>query len=335
MIISDTPMHSIASHSHRLCVAPMMNCTDRHYRFLARMLSRYSVLYTEMITASALIHGDHRRLLRFNSCEHPVALQLGGSNPSDMQKCVEYAAGCGYDEVNVNVGCPSNRVQAGKFGACLMLEPRTVANCVRAMKTVAHMEITVKTRIGVDDRDSYQELYEFVDTVAGAGCTVFIVHARKAYLSGLSPKENRTIPPLRYEFVYRLKQDFPALRIVLNGGLADETKIQNHLQHVDGVMIGREAYENPYFLAHMDAALFNTRAPSRYEVLRKYKQYAQQQLDEGVPLGALARHLSGLFHSLPGAKEWRKCLNSRCGKEHAGLETLSMAEKYVTGNMHG
>ena len=323
------------SNSHRLCVAPMMQCTDRHYRFLARLLTKHSMLYTEMIATGALIHGDHKRLLEFNSCEHPVALQLGGSNASDMQRCVEYAAGHGYDEVNINAGCPSSRVQAGRFGACLMLEPRTVAGCFRAMKSAARMEITVKTRIGVDDRDSYQDLYHFVDTVAAAGCVIFIVHARKAILSGLSPRQNRTIPPLRYEFVYRLKQDFPDLNIILNGGLDDEMEILDHLEHVDGIMIGREAYENPYFLTSLDAILFNTRKPSRYQVLESYKRYAQQQLDGGVPLTTLARHLSGLFHSMPGARAWRKYLNEKSGEKNAGLETICMAEKFVTERMNG
>lgn len=328
-------MNRAAHHPHRLCVAPMMNCTDRHYRYLARLLSKNSMLYTEMMAAGALVHGNHERLLEFDSSEHPLALQVGGSHVPDMQRCTEYAAELGYDEVNINVGCPSNRVQAGRFGACLMLEPQTVADCVRAMQTVAPIRISVKTRIGVDNHDRYQDLHHFVDTVAAAGCSIFIVHARKAFLSGLSPKQNRSVPPLRYEFVYRLKQDFPDLRIVLNGGLSDGEKILPHLEHVDGVMIGREAYENPYFLARLDAALFHTRLPSRGEVLDAYKGYARRQLDVGVPLATLCRHLSGLFHSMPGARAWRRILSESTGKKDAGLEVICTAERFVTGGLHG
>ena len=327
-------MNRPTAHPHRLCVAPMMNCTDRHYRYLARLLTKNSMLYTEMIATSALIHGDHKRLLEFDPSEHPVALQVGGSHVPDMQRCVEHAAEHGYDEVNINAGCPSNRVQAGRFGACLMREPETVADCVRAMKTAAPIEISVKTRIGVDDHDHYPGLRHFVDTVAAAGCFIFIVHARKAFLSGLSPKQNRTVPPLRYDFVYRLKQDFPDLRIILNGGLSDESEILEHLQHVDGVMIGRQAYENPYFLASLDAKLFNTSLSSRHEVLERYKPYVQQQLESGVPLATLARHLSGLFYRVPGAKAWRKFMHENCSAKDADLETLNMAEGFVTGSAH-
>ncbi len=334
MTAPGTAMNRAAAHPHILCVAPMMNCTDRHYRYLARLLSKHCLLYTEMMAAGALVHGEHERLLEFDSSEHPLALQVGGSHVPDMQRCTEYAAEYGYDEVNINVGCPSNRVQAGRFGACLMLEPDTVADCVRAMKTVAPLRISVKTRIGVDDHDRYEDLHHFISTVAAAGCSIFIMHARKAFLSGLSPKQNRSVPPLRPEFVYRLKQDFPDLRIVLNGGLSDEAEILQHLEHVDGVMIGREAYENPYFLARLDAALFHTRMPSRGEVLDAYKGYARRQLDAGVPLATLCRHLSGLFHSMPGAKAWRRVLNESSGERDAGLETIYMAEQFVTGGLH-
>ncbi len=328
-------MSRTTAHPHRLCVAPMMNCTDRHYRYLARLLSEHSLLYTEMMVAGALVHGDYERLLEFDSSEHPLALQVGGSHVPDMQRCTEYAAKFGYDEVNINAGCPSNRVQAGRFGACLMREPDTVAACIRAMQTVVPMRISVKTRIGVDDHDRYADLYHFVETVAAAGCSIFIVHARKAFLSGLSPKQNRSVPPLRYEFVYRLKQDFPDLDIVLNGGLSDVSETLQHLEHVDGVMIGREAYENPYFLARLDAALFHTRMPSRFDVLDAYKGYVCRQLDAGVPLATLSRHLSGLFHSMPGARAWRRVLNEGSGKRDAGLETICTAERFVTGGLHG
>lgn len=322
-------MSNSVNYVHRLCVAPMLHCTDRHYRYLARLLTKHSVLYTEMITTGALIHGDCQRLLKIDPCEHPVALQLGGSSISDMEKCAEYAAEYGYDEININVGCPSSRVQAGKFGACLMLEPQVVADCIQAIKTATHLEATVKTRIGVDDRDSYQGLHHFVETVASAGCVTFIVHARKAFLSGLSPKENRTVPPLRYEYVYRLKQDFPDLRFILNGGLNNKTAILGHLEQVDGIMIGREAYENPYFLADIDTLLFNTQALSRHEVLKEYKHYMQQQLDDGVPLRTLVRHISGMFNGLSGAKAWRRGLNEYAGKKTAGLEAVGRAERLV------
>lgn len=335
MTLPGTATSRATAHPHRLCVAPMMNCTDRHYRYLARLLSEHSLLYTEMMVAGALVHGDHERLLEFDSSEHPLALQVGGSHVPDMQRCTEYAAKFGYDEVNINAGCPSNRVQAGRFGACLMREPDTVAACIRAMQTVAPMRISVKTRIGVDDHDRYTNLYHFVETVAAAGCSIFIVHARKAFLSGLSPKQNRSVPPLRYEFVYRLKQDFPDLEIVLNGGLSDVAETLEHLEHADGVMIGREAYENPYFLARLDAALFHTQMPSRFEVLDAYKGYVCRQLDAGVPLATLSRHLSGLFHSMPGARAWRRVLNESSGKRDAGLETICTAERFVTGGLHG
>ncbi len=293
------------------------------------------MLYTEMITTGALVHGDRDHLLKFDSCEHPIALQLGGSDPSDMAKCAEYATEYNYDEVNINVGCPSDRVQAGKFGACLLLEPTVVADCIRAMTTATEIDVTVKTRIGVDDQDSYKILYNFVETIAAAGCTTIIVHARKAYLSGLSPKQNRTIPPLRYDYVYRLKQDFPQLNIILNGGLIDMVEIQNHLKHLDGVMVGRKAYENPYFLFDIDANVFGEpcKTFSRHEVLEKYKLYVQLQLEKGVPLRVLTRHILGLFNGLPGAKTWRRYLSEHAYKKDAGLEIINHAADLVA-NMH-
>ncbi len=293
------------------------------------------MLYTEMITTGALVYGDRDHLLKIDSCEHPIALQLGGSNPSDMAKCAEYATEYNYDEVNINVGCPSDRVQAGKFGACLILEPKVVADCIRAMTTATEIDVTVKTRIGVDDQDSYKILYNFVETIAAAGCTTIIVHARKAYLSGLSPKQNRTIPPLRYDYVYRLKQDFPQLNIILNGGLIDMVDIQNHLKHLDGVMVGRKAYENPYFLVDIDANVFNESCKtfSRHEVLEKYKLYVQIQLEKGVPLRVLTRHILGLFNELPGAKMWRRYLSEHAYKKDAGLEIINHAADLVA-NMH-
>lgn len=288
-----------------------------------------------MITTGALVHGDRNHILKFDSCEHPIALQLGGSNPSDMAKCAEYATEYNYDEVNINVGCPSDRVQAGKFGACLILEPTVVADCIRAMATATEIDVTVKTRIGVDDQDSYKNLFNFVEIIAAAGCTTIIVHARKAYLSGLSPKQNRTIPPLRYDYVYRLKQDFPQLNVILNGGLNDMVEIQNHLNHLDGVMVGRKAYENPYFLVDIDTKVFNepSKTVSRHDVLEKYKLYVHLQLEKGVPLKVLTRHILGLFNGLPGAKMWRRHLSEHVCKKDASLEIINHAADLVA-NMH-
>ena len=312
---------------HRFCVAPMMECTDRHYRFLARLLTKRSMLYTEMITTGALLHGDRQHHLEINSCEHPVALQLGGSNPSDMARCSEYATEFNYDEININVGCPSDRVQAGKFGASLMLEPHTVAKCIREMNRATDIEITVKTRIGVDEEDSFESFSKFIDVIAEAGCNTVIVHARKAYLSGLSPKENRTIPPLRYEYVYKIKQEYPQLNIVLNGGLGDIDKIQKHLKEVDGVMIGRKAYEDPYFLAKVDEKIFNKLeiAISRHELLTRYLAYAREQIDRGVPPHILTSHILGLFKGVPGAKVWRRYLSENKHKVEANLNEVSQA----------
>ena len=293
------------------------------------------MLYTEMITTGALVHGDRNHILKFDSCEHPIALQLGGSNPSDMAKCAEYATEYNYDEVNINVGCPSDRVQAGRFGACLILEPTVVADCIRAIATATEIDVTVKTRIGVDDQDSYKNLLNFVEIIAAAGCATIIVHARKAYLSGLSPKQNRTIPPLRYDYVYRLKQDFPQLNVILNGGLNDMAEIQKHLNHLDGVMVGRKAYENPYFLVDIDAKVFNesSKTVSRHDVLEQYKTYVHLQLEKGVPLKVLTRHIHGLFNGLPGAKTWRRHLSEHAYKKDAGLEIINHAAALVA-NMH-
>ena len=309
----------------------MLDCTDRHYRYLARLLTKHSMLYTEMITTGALIHGDHERLLKIDPCEHPVALQLGGSDSSAMARCAEYADEFNYDEVNINVGCPSDKVQAGKFGACLMLEPNIVAACIKAMKTVTKLEITVKTRIGVDDQDSYEHLHHFVETVAAAGCATVIVHARKAYLSGLSPKENRTVPPLCYKYVYKIKQDFPRLKIILNGGLNNIKEIQEHLSLLDGVMVGREAYDNPFFLADVDQTIFNdfTKPFSRHKILQMYKPYMQSQFDNGVPLKVLVRHALGLFNGLPGAKAWRRYLSAHAHKKGADIDVINQAENLV------
>ena len=266
--------------SHRFCVAPMLDWTDSHCRYFHRLLSKNALLYTEMVTTGALIHGNSQRFLQFNSEEQPIALQLGGSNPTDLATCARIAEEFGYNEVNLNVGCPSDRVQNGRFGACLMAEPQLVGDCVAAMQAVVKIPITVKSRIGIDEHDSYEELTYFVETVAKAGCETFIIHARKAWLKGLSPKENREIPPLRYDVVFELKKNFPELEIIINGGITTLAQSAELLDSIDGVMVGREAYQNPYLLAGVDSFLFddNTSALSREEILFELLTYIQIQL---------------------------------------------------------
>ena len=298
----------------RFSVAPMMDYTDRHARYFLRRISRHALLYTEMVTAEAVIHGDRQRLLGFSSQEHPVALQLGGADPARMAMAAEIGQGFGYDEININVGCPSDRVQSGRFGACLMAEPDLVAAIFAAMDNATDLPITVKSRIGIDDRDSYDFLRHFVETVAAAGCTSFIVHARKAILNGLSPKQNREIPPLDYDRVYRLKADFPEFEIIINGGIDSLRACQDHLRHVDGVMLGRAAYHDPYLLAGVDRSLFGGTAPlpSRPELVQTMLPYIAEQMREGVRLNAITRHMLGLYHGRPGAKAWRRYISERC-----------------------
>ncbi|MBI3146139.1 MAG: tRNA dihydrouridine(20/20a) synthase DusA [Pseudogulbenkiania sp.] len=295
----------------RLSVAPMLDWTDRHYRFFARQLSRHSWLYTEMVTTGALLYGDVARHLAYDECEHPVALQLGGSEPEELARCARLAEQWGYDEVNLNVGCPSERVQKGAFGACLMAEPKLVADCVKAMRDAVSIDVTVKHRVGIDHIDSYDYMREFVDIVAEAGCSTFIVHARNAILKGLSPKENREIPPLKYDYVYRLKRERPELEIIVNGGIKTLAEADAHLAHVDGVMIGREAYHNPYLLAAADARYYDDVRPavSRAEVVEALLPYIARQLAAGHKLRNIARHIPGLFQGLPGARQWRRLLS--------------------------
>ncbi|WP_309544960.1 tRNA dihydrouridine(20/20a) synthase DusA [Alkalilimnicola ehrlichii] len=303
----------------RLSVAPMMDWTDRHDRRFLRLCAPHTLLYTEMVTAGAIVYGDIERHLRFNAEEHPVAVQFGGSEPEQLAVCARAAEAYGYDEVNLNVGCPSDRVQAGRFGACLMAEPRLVADCVAAMREATRLPVTVKSRIGIDDRDSYEHLLQFVEQVSDAGCRTFIVHARKAWLQGLSPKQNREIPPLDYPRVYRLKQDFPELEIIINGGIRQLSEISEHIKSVDGVMIGREAYANPWALAQWDAALWNVRVPrTRHQVIRDFMPYIEQELLAGTKLSNITRHILGLFQGVPGAKAWRRHLSEnawRVGRE--------------------
>ncbi|MCH4249045.1 MAG: tRNA dihydrouridine(20/20a) synthase DusA [Acinetobacter populi] len=292
----------------RISVAPMMDWTTRDYRYFARLFNPHIVLYTEMVTTGAILYGDAKRHLDFNAQEHPIVLQLGGSNPQELAQCTKMAEDWGYDEVNLNVGCPSDRVQNNKIGACLMAEADLVAECIAAMQNTVNLPVTIKHRIGIDDMQSYEEMLSFVDTVAATGCRHFVVHARIAILQGLSPKENREVPPLRYEDVYRLKQDRPHLTIEINGGIKTVAETQGHLQHVDGVMIGREAYHNPYLLADL-GKLWNLKSPDRFEIMQQMLPYIEQRLHEGAPMSILSRHILGLFQNLPGARKWRQALS--------------------------
>lgn len=312
----------------RLSVAPMMDWTDRHCRHLHRLLSRHTLLYTEMVTTGALLHGDVPRHLRFGEAEHPVALQLGGSEPADLAHSARLGQQWGYDEINLNCGCPSERVQRGAFGACLMNEPRLVADCVKAMANVVDVPVTVKHRIGIDQTEDYGFVRDFVGTVAEAGCSVFIVHARNAWLKGLSPKENREIPPLRYEVARRLKDDFPALTIAINGGFQTDAAVQEQLALVDGVMVGREAYHNPWWLARWDE-LFYGAAPSqvtREQIEEDMVAYMEREAAEhGTHWYAIARHMLGLRHGLPGARRWRQVWSDHRLKTLPAREVMALA----------
>lgn len=316
----------------RLCIAPMLDWTDRYCRYFLRQISRHVVLYTEMVTTGALLHRDPARFLDYHPDEHPIALQLGGSEPRALAACARLAEEWRYDEVNLNVGCPSDRVQSGRFGACLMAEPPLVADCVAAMSEATGLAITVKHRIGIDDMDSYEQLSHFVATVSQAGCSTFIVHARKAWLQGLSPKQNREIPPLQYEVVHRLKQDFPQLEIILNGGLKTLPQMEQQLGQVDGIMIGREAYQNPWVLAQVDARIFGkTAAPlTRQQVVEKMRPFVEQQLALGVPVHRVTRHMLGLFQGQPGARAWRRHLSENVHRPGTGPEILNQALARVT-----
>ena len=306
----------------------MLDCTDRHARYFLRQISRHAVMYTEMVTTGALIHGDRSRFLDFDAAEHPIALQLGGSDASAMAQCSEYAQEWGYDEVNINVGCPSDRVQSGSFGACLMQSPQLVAENVQAMASQVNIPISVKTRIGVDEQEPKQALWQLTDAVANAGCEVLLVHARKAWLKGLSPKENRDIPPLDYEIVYALKEDFPELQIIINGGIKTLQECQHHLQVVDGVMMGREAYSNPYILSQVDEMLYQDDSSilSREAVLKNYMEYCKDRLSEGTRLNHLSRHIVGLFHGEPNSRLWRQHISDHAHQKGAGLEVLFDAQ---------
>lgn len=312
----------------------MMDWTDRHCRYFLRLISSQALLYSEMVTAPAVIHGKREKLIGFDLAEHPVALQLGGSDPDELAQASRISEDFGYDEINLNVGCPSDRVQSGRFGACLMAEPELVAESVAAMRNAVKIPVTVKCRIGIDDQDSEQELEYFVSTVAKAGCKTFIVHARKAWLEGLSPKQNRDVPPLDYDRVYRLKNAHPELEICINGGIETLDEAQDHLVHVDGVMLGRAAYRNPYLLAEVDSCIFGSghTAPSREEVLEEYTAYAEQHLRVGTRLHHLTRHILGLYHGQPGARGYRRFLTEEAANRDAGISVFHTVLKQVKGS---
>ena len=324
-----TTRHDI---NRKISIAPMMDWTDRHDRFFLRLISRHVLLYTEMVTTGALIHGDAHRHLRYNDGEHPVALQLGGSNPDDLARACDIANAYNYDEINLNCGCPSDRVQNGAFGACLMAQPDTVADCIRAMVAASNAPVTVKNRIGIDNQEDYPSLKRFVETVANAGCKTFIVHARKAWLNGLSPKENREVPPLKYDLVYQLKQELPELEIIINGGIKTLDETEMHLAQVDGVMIGREAYQNPYILADIDKRFYGDTVPARtrIQVVEDMLPYIDAHLAEpNGMLGHVTRHILGLFQGLRGAKQWRRYISENAHRKDAGTDIVRAALAFV------
>ena len=309
----------------QLSVAPMMDWTDRHCRYFHRLLSPHARLYTEMVTSAALVRGRQLRLLEHSHEEHPVALQLGGSEPAELAEAARLGAAAGYDEINLNVGCPSDRVQSGRFGACLMYEPALVADCVKAMRDAVAVPVTVKCRIGVDEQDDYADLQHFTETMLEAGVEVLVVHARKAWLQGLSPKENREIPPLRYDWAYRLKCERPALTVAINGGITTTAQVHEHLQHSDGVMIGRAAYHEPYVLHEMQASLFGGEPAPRADLLRAWRPYVAAQLAEGVALKHLTRHVLGLFHAQPGGRAFRQILSEGAHRPGADWSLVEQA----------
>lgn len=324
-------MNKLQETKHLLSVAPMLDWTDRHCRYFYRTMSKNVVLYTEMVTTGAILFGKGD-YLGFNDEEHPIVLQLGGSDPEAMTKCAVIAEQQGYDEININVGCPSDRVQNGQFGACLMAEPVLVAECVSQMQSKVNIPVTVKSRIGIDDQDSYEFLHKFIDTVSQAGCSHFIVHARKAWLSGLSPKQNREVPPLDYQRVYNIKNDFSSLEISINGGIKTYEEVNSHLQHIDGVMIGREVYQNPYMLSQADQLVWQDKRPaiSRPDVVAHMSEYIDRYVIDGGRVWHVVRHMLGLCNGLPGAKQYRRYLSENAGREHADSKVLREAFSLVS-----
>ncbi len=311
----------------KICLAPMMDYTDRHFRYLMRLISQNMLLYTEMVHCGAILFGDRDRFLQFHPSETPVALQLGGNDPKQLAESAKIAEGYGYSEVNLNVGCPSDRVRSGRFGACLMADPELVADCVASMVAAVSIPVTVKNRIGIDKQADYGFLRHFVGVVARSGCQTFIIHARKAWLDGLSPKQNREIPPLEYERVYQLKNDFPELEIIINGGIRCYDQIDDHLNHVDGVMIGRKAYENPYYWRQIDEKYFNAEKSdiSRETFVKQYTEYIQSQLSHDIYLKHTARHILNMFAGQPGAKAWRRYLSENMNNRSKGVEIIEQA----------
>ena len=318
-----------------LCVAPMLDWTDRHCRFFHRLLAPDALLYTEMVTTGALIHGDRERHLAFSSEEHPLALQLGGSDPADLSTCARMAQEAGYDEVNLNVGCPSDRVQRGRFGACLMLEPALVRDCIAAMQDAVDIPVTVKSRLGVDDHDSYAFFSDFIGTVAESGCRTFIVHARKAWLTGLSPKQNRDVPPLHYDRVLNLKKEHPELEVILNGGISTVEQVRSHLEHFDGVMLGRAAYHDPWMLARLQGELFGRQGLSgREQVVHAMSDYLEREVASGTPVKHVSRHMLGLFQGMPGAKRWRRYISENAHLDPSNARLLEEALSHLQAVQH-
>ncbi|MCP4765890.1 MAG: tRNA dihydrouridine(20/20a) synthase DusA [Gammaproteobacteria bacterium] len=317
----------------QFCIAPMMDCSDRHSRYFLRMFSARILLYTEMVTAAAILHGDRDYLLSFNTEEHPLAVQLGGSDPEQLYRAGAICADYGYDEINLNCGCPSDRVQSGQFGACLMQDPGLVAECVIALKSASSLPVTVKHRTGIDQQDDYDRFAAFASVQVDAGAEALIVHARNAWLQGLNPKQNREIPPLKYDWVYRLKRDFPQQQIIINGGIKTLDACLDHLRQVDGVMLGREPYQNPYMLHNVDPVIFaqaNVEVPGRIAMLHRMYPYIEKQLGQGLPLTRIVRHLIGLFHGEPNGRRWRRYISENAYRKSAGIETLYQAERLVS-----
>ena len=324
--------NSLKKINRKFCVAPMLDWSDRHQRMLMRTMSKHSLVYTEMVTTGALIHGDAQRYLKFNTEEHPVALQLGGSDPKAMALCAKMAEDSGYDEVNITVGCPSDRVQNGAFGACLMAEPELVGENVVAMQAAVDIPVTVKNRIAIDEMEEEESLRRFLSIVSEAGCETFIVHARKAWLKGLSPKQNRDVPPLNYELVYQMKREFPQLELIINGGIKTIEESKKHLAQVDGVMVGREAYHNPYIMTEVDQHIYEDDFydyRSRIDVLNVYMEYMKQQISEGVYVKSMSRHLLGLFSGEKGAKAWRRYISENAHKPESGIEVVKKAASFI------